>query len=79
MENDKFVLYLDVMNVLNLFEEDRGIRRFKFSDQGVLEIDGFDSEGRYIITGIRDDDHTSTMMIHLTDGNLVFPTNSKFD
>ena len=35
MENDKFVLYLDVMNVLNLFEEDRGIRRFKFSDQGV--------------------------------------------
>ena len=55
MENDKFVLYLDVMNVLNLFEEDRGIRRFKFSDQGVLEIDGFDSEGRYIITGIRDD------------------------
>ncbi len=55
MENDKFILYLDVMNVLNLFEEDRGIRRFKFSDQGVLEIDGWDDQGRYIITGINDD------------------------
>ena len=56
MDDDKFVLYFDAVNVLNFFNDSEGVRYFKGSTQEILETDGLDSEGRWIITGVRDEE-----------------------
>jgi hypothetical protein len=55
MDDDKFVLYFDAVNVLNFFNDSDGVRYFKGSTQEILETDGLDAEGRWIITGVRDE------------------------
>jgi hypothetical protein len=43
------------VNVLNFFNDSEGVRYFKGSTSEILETDGLDDQGRWIITGVRDD------------------------
>ena len=56
MDDDKFVLYFDAVNLLNFFNDSDGLRYFKSRNQEILETDGLDDQGRWIITGVRDED-----------------------
>ena len=55
MDDDKFTIYFDAINILNYFNESDGLRYFKYSTSEILETDGLDDQGRWIITGIRND------------------------
>ena len=55
MDDDKFTIYFDAINILNYFNDTDGLRYFKYSTSEILETDGLDDQGRWIITGIRDD------------------------
>ncbi len=55
MDDDKFTIYFDAVNILNFFNDSEGLRYFKGFTSEILETDGLDDEGRWIITGIRDD------------------------
>ena len=69
MDDDKFVLYFDAVNVLNFFNDSDGVRYFKGgSTQEILETDGLDAEGRWIITGVRDE-QSFKILIHLLTGS----------
>ena len=56
MDDDKFILYFDAVNLLNFFNDSEGLRYFKSRNQEILETDGLDDQGRWIITGIRDEE-----------------------
>ena len=56
MDDDKFVLYFDAVNLLNFFNDSEGLRYFKSRNQEILETDGLDDQGRWIITGVRDEE-----------------------
>ena len=56
MDDDKFTIYFDAVNLLNFFNDSEGLRYFKGSTQEVLETDGLDAQGRWIITGVRDEE-----------------------
>ena len=55
MDDDKFTIYFDAVNILNFFNDSEGLRYYKGSTQEILETDGLDSQGRWIITGTRDE------------------------
>ena len=56
MDDDKFVLYFDAVNLLNFINDSDGLRYFKSRNQEILETDGLDDQGRWIITGVRDEE-----------------------
>jgi hypothetical protein len=56
MDDDKFVLYFDAVNLLNFLNDSDGLRYFKSRNQEILETDGLDDQGRWIITGVRDEE-----------------------
>ena len=53
--DDKFTIYFDAVNILNFFNDSEGLRYYKGSTQEILETDGLDDQGRWIITGTRDE------------------------
>ena len=55
LDDDKFTIYFDAVNLLNFFNDSEGLRYYKNSTSEILETDGLDDQGRWIITGIRDD------------------------
>ena len=58
LDDDKFTVYFDVMNLLNFFNENDGVRYFKEDYAGVIVLDEttpLDSQGRWVITGVSDD------------------------
>ena len=56
MDDDKFTIYFDAVNILNFFNDSEGLRYYKGSTQEILETDGLDDQGRWIITGVRDEE-----------------------
>jgi hypothetical protein len=59
MDGHKVILYLDITNLLNLIDDDKGIMReySNRSKQIILDEDNpYDSQGRYNITGVDPDD-----------------------
>ena len=50
-ENDKFTIYLDMLNFLNYLDEEKGIRQFTFSTTEILRTSGYNSDGQIVITG----------------------------
>ena len=53
IDDHKFVLYFDLLNVLNFINEDKGhVYYQRYSTRGILDSDGLDSEGRIIINGV---------------------------
>jgi len=75
----KLTIYLDVLNVLNLLDDDKGIVReysFNTSRQIVLGgSTGVDSQGRYIIAGVDPDDSLDVLNF---DGQSVWQMNLGF-
>jgi hypothetical protein len=53
IDDHKFVLYFDLLNVLNFINEDKGHVYYQsFSTRGLLDSKGLDSDGRVIISGV---------------------------
>ena len=53
IDDHKFVLYFDLLNVLNFINEDKGHVYYQgYSTRGLLDSSGLDAEGRIIITGV---------------------------
>ena len=50
-ENDKFTIYLDMLNFLNYLDDEKGIRQFTFSTTEILRTSGYNSDGQIVITG----------------------------
>mgnify|MGYP006231034763 FL=1 len=50
-ENDKFTIYLDMLNFLNYLDDEKGIRKFTFSTTEILRTSGYNSDGQIVITG----------------------------
>ena len=58
LDDDKFTVYFDVMNLLNFFNDNDGVRYYKEDYAGVIVLDEttpLDSQGRWVITGVSDD------------------------
>ena len=58
LDDDKFMLYFDVMNLLNFFNDSDGIRYYKNNYAGIITLDSdnpIDAQGRWVITGVNDD------------------------
>ena len=53
IDDHKFVLYFDLLNVLNFINEDKGhVYYQRYSTRGLLDSKGLDSDGRIIISGV---------------------------
>ena len=53
IDDHKFVLYFDLLNVLNFINEDKGHVYYQsYSTRGLLDSKGLDSDGRVIISGV---------------------------
>jgi|TARA_B100001093_G_scaffold36918_1_gene31626 hypothetical protein len=53
IRDHRFVVYFDLLNVLNFINEDKGHVYYQnYSTRGVLDSDGLDSQGRIIIDGV---------------------------
>ncbi|MGA1511336.1 MAG: hypothetical protein ACO33C_05250, partial [Gammaproteobacteria bacterium] len=72
----KLTIYLDVLNVLNLLDSDKGIvREYSFNTSQQITVDGTDSLGRYIISGVDPDDSLNVLNF---DGQSVYQINLGF-
>ena len=74
----KVILYLDVTNILNLLNDDRGIVReySNRSRQIILDEDNpYDSQGRYNIVGVDPDDG---LYVYNKDGQSSYQWNLGF-
>ena len=74
----KVILYLDITNILNLLNEDRGIIReySNRSRQIILDEDNpYDSQGRYNIVGVDPDDG---LYVYNKDGQSSYQWNLGF-
>ena len=61
-KDHKLTIYLDVLNLLNLLDDDKGIvREYSFNDSKQIMISGVDSSGRYKITGVDPDDNLNVL------------------
>ena len=49
MDDDKFTIYFDAINILNFFNESDGLRYFKYSTSEILETAGLDDQGLSLI------------------------------
>ena len=59
MEGHKVIVYLDITNLLNLIDDDKGIITEYSNRSRQIELDRdnpYDSEGRYNIVGVDQDD-----------------------
>ena len=55
IDGHKLFVYLDVLNLMNLIDEDKGHQKYyRYGGRGLLESDGFNSSGQIIITGVDD-------------------------
>jgi outer membrane receptor for ferrienterochelin and colicin len=59
-KDHKLTVYFDVLNLLNLLDDDKGIvREYSFNNSAQIVLGGskgYDSQGRYIIAGVDPDD-----------------------
>ena len=78
MEGHKVILYLDITNLLNLIDDDKGIVReySNRSQQIILDEDNpYDSQGRYNIIGVDPDDG---LFVYNQDGQSSYQWNLGF-
>ena len=78
MDGHKVILYLDVTNLLNLIDDDKGVIReySNRSRQIILDEDNpYDSQGRYNITGVDPDDG---LFVYNQDGQSSYQWNLGF-
>jgi hypothetical protein len=78
MEGHKVILYLDITNLLNLIDDDKGIVReySNRSRQIILDEDNpYDSQGRYNIIGVDPDDG---LFVYNQDGQSSYQWNLGF-
>ena len=76
--NAKVILYLDITNVLNLIDDDKGIMKeySNRSRQIILDEDNpYDSQGRYNIVGVDPDDG---LFVRNKDGQSSYQWNLGF-
>ena len=53
IRDHKFVIYFDLLNVLNYINEDKGLSYFQsFNTRRTLDTSGLDDQGRIVITGV---------------------------
>ena len=53
INDHKFIIYFDLLNVLNFINEDKGHVYYQsYGTRGILDSSGLDSEGRIVITGV---------------------------
>ena len=75
----KLTIYFDVLNVLNLLDDDKGIvREYSFNNSRQIVLGGstgVDSAGRYIIAGVDPDDSLNVLNF---DGQSVWQMNLGF-
>ena len=55
IDGHKLHVYLDVLNLMNLIDEDKGHQKYySYGGRGFLESDGFNSSGQIVISGVDD-------------------------
>ena len=75
-KDHKLTIYLDVLNLLNLLDDDKGIvREYSFNGSKQIMISGVDSAGRYKITGVDPDDNLNVLNFN---GQSVWQMNLGF-
>ena len=72
----KLIVYLDVLNLLNLLDDDKGIvEEYSFNNSRQILVNGVDSQGRVNITGVDPDDSLSVVNFN---GQSVWQVNLGF-
>ena len=57
MDGHKFIFYVDLLNVLNMLDDDKGhVYEYSYNNSRQIEVDGVDADGRFIISGVDPDD-----------------------
>ena len=58
----KLIVYLDVLNLLNLLDDDKGIvEEYSYNNSRQILVNGVDAQGRVNITGVDPDDSLSVV------------------
>jgi len=61
----KFVVYFDLLNVMNMLDDEEGrVFEYGYNNSRQIIVSGTDSEGRFLISGVDDDDN-----LYLQDGD----------
>ena len=61
----KFIVYFDLLNVMNMLDDEDGrVFEYGYNNSRQIIVSGTDSEGRFLISGLDDDDS-----LYLQDGD----------
>ena len=72
----KLIVYLDVLNLLNLLDDDKGIvEEYSYNNSRQILVNGVDAQGRVNITGVDPDDSLSVVNFN---GQSVWQVNLGF-
>jgi hypothetical protein len=75
-KDHKVIVYLDLLNLLNLIDDDKGIvKEYSYNNSRQIIVDGVTSDGKFIIKGVDPDDN---LWIQNRDGQSAWNINLGF-
>jgi len=75
-DDHKFIVYLDLLNLLNMIDDEKGIvREYSYNNSRQIIVNGVTDTGQFIISGI---DHDDSLYIQNNDGQSAWNINLGF-
>jgi len=75
-DDHKFIIYLDLLNLLNMIDDEKGIvREYSYNNSRQIMVDGVTDTGQFIISGVDPDD---SLWIQNNDGQSAWNINLGF-
>ena len=75
-DDHKIIVYLDLLNLLNMIDDEKGIvREYGYNNSRQILVDGVTSTGQFIISGVDPDD---SLWIQNNDGQSAWNINLGF-
>ena len=75
-KDHKVIVYLDLLNLLNMIDDDKGIvKEYSYNNSRQIIVDGVTSDGKFIIKGVDPDDN---LWIQNRDGQSAWNINLGF-
>ena len=75
-DDHKFIVYLDLLNLLNMIDDEKGIvREYGYNNSRQIMVSGVSDSGQFLISGVDPDDN---LWIQNNDGQSAWNINFGF-
>jgi len=75
-DDHKFIVYLDLLNLLNMIDDEKGIvREYSYNNSRQIMVSGVSDSGQFLISGVDPDDN---LYIQNNDGQSAWNINLGF-